>query len=272
VPNTDGHSPKGAILYARVSGDEQAKKGYSLSDQADALKEWAAREGYEVLEEVADEGWSGAYLERPGLDCVRDLVAEGDVGVVVTLYRDRLARGVYAQLLKEEFGLRGTRLVALNAQLDDSPEGELQGGILDQFAAYERAKIAERTRRDRLRKAKEGKILGAWKAPFGFDYNETRDALVVNEAEMVIVEWIFRMATEGLGFTAMQSRLRSKGVSTPNGGKVWAHSVLRRLVYNDVYKPHSYLEVESLISSEVVARLDKSKEYGVWWWNRHSVK
>ncbi len=61
-----GRGAKQAILYARVSGDEQVKKGYSLSDQRDTLRQWAEREGYEVLEEVADEGWSGAYLERPG--------------------------------------------------------------------------------------------------------------------------------------------------------------------------------------------------------------
>ena len=139
MPNMNGHDPKRAILYARVSGDEQAKKGYSLSDQADSLKKWAVAEGYEILEEVADEGWSGAYLERPKLDRVRNLVQEGNISVVVVLFRDRLARGVYAQLLKEKFAKHGTRLVALNVQLGDSPEGDLQGGILDQFAAYERA-------------------------------------------------------------------------------------------------------------------------------------
>jgi site-specific DNA recombinase len=129
MPSANGHGPKRAILYARVSGEEQAKKGYSLSDQRQALREWAEDEGYEVLEEIADEGWSGAYLERPGLDRVRDLVEAGGVGVVAALFRDRIARGVYVQILKEEFAQHGTRLIALNARIDDSPEGELHGGI-----------------------------------------------------------------------------------------------------------------------------------------------
>ncbi len=176
MPNTNYHGSKQAILYTRVSDNEQAKKGYSLADQTDALRKWAVAEGYEVLEEIADEGWSGAYLERPGLDRVCDLVQEGSISVVAVLFRDRLARGVYAQLLKEEFAKHGARLVALNAQLDESPEGDLQGGILDQFAAYERAKIAERTRRGKLRKAREGKIVGGGPTPsFGFKYNASRD-------------------------------------------------------------------------------------------------
>lgn len=115
MPSANGHGPQRAILYARVSGEEQAKKGYSLPDQQHALREWAAGEGYRVLEEVTDDGWSGAYLERPGLDRVRDLVEAGGVDVVAALFRDRIARGVYVQILKEEFAQRGTRLVALNA-------------------------------------------------------------------------------------------------------------------------------------------------------------
>jgi hypothetical protein len=59
MPNTNGHGPKRAILYTRVSTDEQARSGYSLAQQLEALREYATREGYEVLEEVADPGQSG---------------------------------------------------------------------------------------------------------------------------------------------------------------------------------------------------------------------
>ena len=76
MPSTDGRK-KTAVLYARVSTDEQARSGYSLAQQLEALREYAACEGYEILEEVSDPGQSGASLERPGMDRVRDLVAAG---------------------------------------------------------------------------------------------------------------------------------------------------------------------------------------------------
>jgi site-specific DNA recombinase len=116
MQNTSGHSSKRAILYMRVSGEEQKKRGYSLPDQRDTLRVWCSENAYEILEEVEDAGYSGAYLERPGLDQVRQMVAVGDVDAVVVLFRDRLARGVYAQLLAEEFRERGARLIALNRQ------------------------------------------------------------------------------------------------------------------------------------------------------------
>jgi Resolvase, N terminal domain len=99
VPNTNGWSVKRAVLYARVSGEDQAKKGYSLADQLDTLRDWCSTNDYEVIDEVQDRGYSGAYLERPGLDRVREMVAGGRVDAVVVLFRDRIARGVYAQLL-----------------------------------------------------------------------------------------------------------------------------------------------------------------------------
>jgi site-specific DNA recombinase len=68
--------------------------------------------------------------------------------VVLAQDRDRFAREpAYLYLLRREFEEHETKIRALNDRGDESPEGELTDGILDQLAKYERAKIAERTRR-----------------------------------------------------------------------------------------------------------------------------
>src|SRR5919107_340436 len=159
---TNSYGSKRAILYARVSTDEQARSGYSLAQQMETLRDYAAREGYEVLEEVTDPGQSEASLERPGMDQVRDLVAAGGISVVLAQDRDRFAREpAYHYLLRREFEERGCKIRALNDRGDDSPEGELTDGILDQLAKYERMKMAERSRRGKMRKAREGKIIAS---------------------------------------------------------------------------------------------------------------
>ncbi len=122
MPSTNGHGPKRAILYARVSTDEQARSGYSLAQQLEALREYASREGLQVLEEVSDPGQSGASLERPGIDRVRDLVAADDVSVVLAQDRDRFAREpAYHNLLRKEFEEYGCKLKALNDHGSDTP-------------------------------------------------------------------------------------------------------------------------------------------------------
>lgn len=204
---------------------------------------------------------------------MRDLVQEGGVSVVAVLFRDRLARGVYAQFLKEEFARHDVKLVALNAQLDDSPEGELQGGVLDQFAAYERAKIAERTRRGKLRKAREGKVVAAATPNYGFKYNAARDGYEVDEEQMRLVRRIFHMiGTEGTSVHGVKVAMERDGLKSPAGGPYWNMAFVRKCILDDVYKPHSYDEVKALVSPEVATRLDPDRPYGILWFNRYQRK
>ena len=101
--------------------------------------------------------------------------------MVLAQDRDRIAREpAYHYLLRQEFEEHGTRIRALNDRGDESPEGVLTDGILDQLAKFERAKVAERTRRGLLRKAREGKVIRGPKPNFGFRFNETGDQLVVH--------------------------------------------------------------------------------------------
>jgi site-specific DNA recombinase len=270
MPSTNGHGPQRAILYARVSTDEQARSGYSLAQRIEALREYAAREGCVVLEEVVDPGQSGASLERPGMNRVRDLVAAGGVSVVLAQDRDRrIAREpAYHYLLRRGFEEHGTKIRALNDRGDDSPEGELTDGILDQLAKFERAKTAERTRRGKLRKAREGKILRGPKPPYGFRYNSAGDGLIVYEPEMVVAERVFRMAAEGLGPQAIQTLLHDESTPSPTGDPLWPRRTLEQILRSDLYKAHTFEEIAELVSAEVLTRLDEGAEYGVWWFGR----
>jgi site-specific DNA recombinase len=279
MPNTNGHGPKRAILYARVSTDEQARSGYSLAQQIEALREYAAREGYKVLEEVSDSGQSGASLERPGMDRVRDVVAGGGVYVVLAQDRDRFAREpAYLFYLREEFAEHQTTLRALNDRGDGNPEGELTTGILDQIARYERLKIVERSRRGKLRKAREGKVIATKRPHYGFRYNASRDGYEVDEETMAVVKRIIRMVgTEGAAIRAVKRAFELEGLSTPEGKRIWGQFFIREAIRDDAYRPHSREEIEELVttgqmSAEVASRLDPEKCYGIWWFNRRRTK
>ncbi len=278
MPSTNGHGPKRAILYARVSTEEQARSGFSLAQQLEACRVWCEREGYEVLEEVTDPGQSGASLERPGMDRCRDLVAAGGVSAVLAQDRDRFAREpAYLYLLRQEFAEHGCKLKALNDRGDDSPEGELTDGILDQLAKYERAKTTERSRRGKLRKAREGKIVANNGVDYGFRYNATRDGYFIDEETMPIVRRIFEMVADGWSLSSVAEKLNREGVKIPysryRGVKRWNVTFIRDcIVRDDVYRPHTFEEIAALVTPEVASRLDLDKSYGLWWFNRRRSK
>ena len=167
----------------------------------------------------------------------------------------------------------GTKIRALNDRGDDSPEGELTDGVLDQLAKFERAKTAERTRRGKLRKAKQGKIIAGRRPNYGFKFNDTRDGYEVEEHTMSVVRRIFRMAgVDGLSVNGIKRALDAEGVPTPSGRKYWHWRAIQSFIMDDVYRPHAFEEVADLLMPEVAATLNPSECYGVWWYNRQRVK
>ena len=190
--------------------------------------------------------------------------------VVLAVDRDRFARKVVLNgLLEEELQSHGCKTKALNDYGDDSPEGLLMRSIQSQFAEYERTKITERTRRGKAQKAREGKVLRTNKHPYGFRYNDEGDALVIHGPEMAVVEQMFGMAAQGMGFQAIASRLNASGVPSPTG-KAWVHPTVRQILRSDLYVPYSRQELAGMVSEEALRRLD-ADEAGVWWFGRKQV-
>jgi len=99
--------------YARVSSDQQAKKG-TIESQVAALKERIEADGYELAAEMVflDEGVSGATLIRPQLERLRDHAALGLIERLYVLSPDRLSRRYAHQvLLIEELSACGVEVV-----------------------------------------------------------------------------------------------------------------------------------------------------------------
>ncbi len=258
-----------AVLYRRMSGDDQKKKGFSLPDQREEQLEYCSRENLEMVREFEDAGYSGKFLERPDLDELRDLVANGEIDVVIVSKRDRLARGIYAGYLKNEFKRRGVELIALDSVTEDSPYGELLENTLDNFSEFEWVMIADRMRRGKKSKAKQGKLVACPQSDYGFRYNEARDGYEVDEVRMAVMRRIFRMVgVEGTSLNAVARRMEAEGVPSPRGKRIWNRPGLRKMIMSDVYLAHTYEEVSRIVSAEVVAGLDPRRLYGVSWYGK----
>ncbi len=167
-----------AALYARVSTDKQ-EQHETMASQLDALQRAAVEGGYEVVPEhvFVDAHHSGARLDRPALDRLRDLAADGTFEAVLVYSPDRLARQYAHQvLLIEELARAGCRVIFLNHALGESPEQQMLLQIQGVFAEYERALIKERMRRGRLFAARQGRATWA-NAPYGFSYRPKTEAV-----------------------------------------------------------------------------------------------
>src|SRR3989449_9701620 len=191
-----------AAIYARVSSDQQ-REAHTIASQTAALIEWAKTLDLEVPMAwiVEDEGYSGATLERPGLERVRDLAAEGQIQAVLVYSPDRLSRKyAYQILLIEELARHGVETRFLNAPQGATPEDQLLVQFQGMIAEYERAQILERSRRGKRHKAQQGVINVLSGAPYGYRYvrkTETSAAYYeVIDAEAQVVRLVFETYTQ----------------------------------------------------------------------------
>jgi site-specific DNA recombinase len=243
-----GYRPlKIAAIYARVSTERQEKE-QTVDSQLDALYRAAEEGGYEVSPShvFVDERRSGAHLDRPGLDRLRDLASEGVFEAVLIASPDRLARHyAYQVIVFEELQRAGCEVVFLNHSFGESPEERMLLQIQGVFAEYERALIKERNRRGRLFAARQGKVNWA-AAPYGYCLiHKTENApqkLVVDETEAEVVRQIFRFCVEDrMTCYAIEKILREQGVPTRKGRPLgWAQSTIGDILRDSVYKGVGY--------------------------------
>src|SRR2546422_1762742 len=229
-------------IYARVSSEQQREEN-TIASQTASLIEFAKAHDLDVPKEwvFEDEGYSGATLERPGLERVRDLAAEGQIQVVLAYSPDRLSRKyAYQILLIEELARHGVETLFVKSPQGGSPEDQLLVQFQGMIAEYERAQILERSRRGKRHRAQAGEVSVMSGAPYGYRYvrktDEVPAAYVVDEAEARVVRRVYEMYTvEGLSIGEITRRLNSEGVPARRASR-WERSVVWGVLRNPAYR------------------------------------
>src|SRR3954464_10493351 len=231
-----------AAIYARVSSEQQREEN-TIASQTAALIEFAQSNDLEVPREwvFEDEGYSGATLERPGLERVRDLAAEGQIQVVLAYSPDRLSRKyAYQILLIEEFARHRVETRFVKAPQGDSAEDQLLVQFQGMIAEYERAQILERSRRGKRHRAQLGEVSVMSNAPYGYRYirktDEAPAAYIIDETEARVVRHVYEMYTvEGLSIGEITRQFNREATPTRKASR-WERSVVWALLRNPAYR------------------------------------
>src|SRR5262245_11882810 len=257
-----------AALYARVSSDRQQQQG-TIASQLAALEQFAREKDYQVAPQhvFQDDGHSGARLDRPALDRLRETALAGEIEAVIALSPDRLARHFpYQYVLVEELEQAGCRVIFTQAPpgleglkaLGEKPEERMLEQMKSVFAEYERAQIAERCRHGRLHRARQGEIWLA-RAPYGYSYSPRTETcpgkLVVNEEEAAVVRRIYIwLVDEQLSTYQIIKWLNQSGVCTRSGNQWWAAATVGGIFRNPVYAGTYYYNCRQKVEVKSAAR------------------
>lgn len=235
-------------IYARVSTQRQVQD-QTIEQQLERLMNHVNQQGWELPQEniFRDDGYSGASINRPGLDRLRDRAAAREVDRIVITTPDRLARNyVHQMLLLEELEACGCQIEFLERPISQDPHDQLLLQIRGAVAEYERTLIADRMRRGRQAKYRAGILLPWTKPLFGYqlDPDTPRDPtkVTINEAEASIVREVFAYyLQEDTSLYGVVQHLYEMGVPSPQGGKYWTTMTVRGILTNPAYTGKVYV-------------------------------
>lgn len=235
-----------AVIYARVSTQEQADSGLSIQSQIARCKQFCSEKGFGVKGFLSQ---SAISAREPFLQRIHGWVIEtteladcekiDDEDVIVALSFDRLFRSVADFLVTMEvFEDRGSSIFLVDGGelLVDEPEQWLAQMMKAVFAEYERKLVSRRTSRALQQAKANGKKIG--EAPYGWqNVGDGRHA--PNLAEQVVVKAIIDLSSDGWSARRIADHLNATDVRTREG-KIWGHSQIARILGR--LEPNSEIE------------------------------
>lgn len=242
-------------IYIRLSREDLDKDSscdsLSVSNQRNVLKDYVDRNGYILVDEYIDDGYTGTNFDRPAFKRMIKDIEDKKIDMVITkdlsrLGRDYIATGEYVE---KYFPLHNVRYVALLDGIDTLIEtcnndiAPFKAVINDMYSRDNSKKI-----RAALKSMQEkGKWVGGC-TPFGYMPDpKDKNHLIINDEEATIVKQIFSLASSGMTYYQIKDKLTSEKIPTPsmirdNNRKgemakkgIWNAKTIRGILSNELY-------------------------------------
>jgi site-specific DNA recombinase len=224
-------------IYSRVSSQEQSVEGVSIEAQLAVLRAYAKSQGWEVVEEYVDRGFSGGTDDRPALKRLLTDAGRHRFSIVAVGKLDRFFRNLRL-LLNHLHGLEqlGVKFVSTQEGLDTStPYGKFAVQIMGVIAEFERGRISERVRDSRRYLISQGNWPGG-RPLYGYKWLPKERKWEIVPGEVKIVRRIYDLyLKKKIGMDTIAAILNKDGVHTRDGAE-WRFSVVRKILTHPGYK------------------------------------
>jgi site-specific DNA recombinase len=214
--------------YIRVSTDEQADKGNSLSEQQERLTAYCKAMAWNEPTFYIDDGYSAKSLNRPAIQRMLEDVKQSRISVVITTKIDRLCRNLLDLLQTVELlSAHDCNYVSASESFDTSTAvGRMTLQLLGTFAEFERERTSERVKDNMLSIAKNTSK-AITRPCYGYDIVDGQYA--INGQEAVNIRLMFEWAEQGHGHRMIAKKLNDRGALTKLG-KMWDQVNVKRLM------------------------------------------
>ena len=221
-----------AVIYTRVSTEDQAKEGFSLDAQLDKLRSYCKARDWLISGEYIDDGYSGRNTKRPAYS--KMLMEKDSWDILLVIKMDRIHRNSKNfMLMMEELKRDKKEFVSMTESLDTSTAmGRFVMDIIQRIAQLESEQIGERVYVGMEQKARtNGGMLG-FNIPYGYNY--INGNLIINQNEAKQVKNIFLKYSKGLSMKKIANELNSENIPTKQN-RNWGSQTVSLILKNPLY-------------------------------------
>ena len=256
-----------AVIYARVSSEEQKKEGFSIPAQLDLLRTYAKEHHIEIVREFTEAETAKQAGRHQFNEMLKFLKKNKNITNILCEKTDRLYRNFkdYVNLDVDETGY-SVYLVKEGVVLtpQSGSHEKLVHGLKVLLAKNFIDNLREETQKGRLKKVQEGYYIG--QVPYGYKKLDKKTT-VIDEEKAPFVRRAFELYAEGLSLEAVRWKLKEEGFIYQPSNKVISHGQLGKMLHNMGYNGIIYFrgqlykgKHEPIISDELFEMAQKSSK------------
>lgn len=251
------NNTKAGLYYRLSKDDERAGESLSIENQKRILEKYAHENGFEIVDEYIDDGWSGTNFNRPGVQRLLEDAKSGRINVIIVKDLSRFGRnyievGQYTEYIFPTYNIR---FIAIGDNVD-SAENENSGmdmtPIMNVFNEWHAANTSKKIRAVIESNAKAGKYRSN-QAPYGYVKGDDEKRLPVrDEPAASNVLRMFEMRASGISPHKIAQTFNDEGIATPSDYKeekfgipntrhshhMWSAATVKQLLLNPTYLGH----------------------------------
>ena len=256
-----------AVIYARYSSDSQREE--SIEGQIRECTAYAKKNGITIVKHYIDRAISAKTDNRPQF---QQMIKDSDkklFDIVLVWKLDRFARNRYdSARYKTQLKKNGVKLVSATEIISEGPEGIILESVLEGYAEYYSADLAEKVVRGQTENILKGRCNGG-RGTFGYTLDSERKFHIDPLASPFVLE-SFRKYRNGLTMKEIRDWLNENGIKNPVGGAFTYNSVehmlknrryIGELKFRDVVVPDAIPPIVPLeLFDDVQEKIAKNKK------------
>ncbi|MDY4156751.1 MAG: recombinase family protein [Faecalibacterium sp.] len=256
-----------AVIYARYSSDNQREE--SIEGQIRECTAYAEKNGITIVKHYIDRAISAKTDNRPEF---QQMIKDSDkklFDIVLVWKLDRFARNRYdSARYKTQLKKNGVKLTSATEIISEGPEGIILESVLEGYAEYYSADLAEKVVRGQTENILKGRCNGG-RGTFGYTLDSERKFHIDPLTSPFVVE-SFRKYNEGSTMKEIRDWLNENGIKNPVGGAFTYNSVehmlknrryIGELKFRDVVVPDAIPPIIPLeLFEDVQEKIAKNKK------------